>query len=415
MTSRERLRKALHHEPTDRPPIDLGATPVTGIAASTLHRLRHALGLAPTPVKVHEPLQLLGQVEDDVRQKLGIDTVGLWSPMTKFGYRNDGWKPWKLQDGTDVLISQHFTCTTDENGDVLAYPQGDLTAPPSARLPKGGYYFDAIVRQEPLDEDHLDPQDWAEQFTPIADQDLDYFQKESERLYRDTDYAIVGVFGQAGLGDVGQVPGVGIKAPKGIRDPQLWYEALLTHPEYIRGIFEMQTEMALKNLELYRQAVGDRIDVIYMSGTDFGTQRGLFVSIETFRTLWKPFYRRLNDWVHQHTPWKTLYHSCGSIAALLDDFIQMGVDIINPVQCSAVGMDPQMLKKKYGPKLVFWGGGVDTQKVLPFGTPTQVRQQVAERLTILSQAGGYVFTPIHNIQHATPIENLLAMFDVLHQ
>ena len=411
MTGRERVRKALRHEPTDRPPIDLDSTAVTGIAASTYSKLRRAIGIDTGPVRVHEPLQLLGQVEDAARQKLGIDTIGLWSPTTIFGYRNEGWKPWRLQDGTEVLISSQFEYTTDTSGDVLIYPKGDRTAQPSGRLPKGGYYFDAIVRQPPLDEEHLNPEDWFEQFGLFSDHDLSYFETESHRLYDQTDYAVVGSFGQGGLGDIAFVPGENLTHPKGVRDPQLWYECLLTHPDYIRAIFQRQTEVALKNLELYRQAVGDRIDVLFMSGTDFGTQRGPIASLDTFRSLWKPFYRQLNDWVHRHTNWKVFYHSCGAIASLLDDFVEIGVDVLNPVQCSAVGMDAQTLKAKYGQHLTFWGGGVDTQHVLPFGTTDEVRRQVAERIGFFSPNGGFVFNPIHNIQHGTPVENILAMFD----
>lgn len=411
MTGRERLRRALDHKQTDRPPIDLGATWVTGISASAYSRLRGALGLPRHPVKMHEPLQLLGDVEDDVRERLGIDVVGIWPRTTIFGYRNNGWKPWTLQDGTEVLVSTHFETTTDENGDVLIFPQGDRTAQPSGRLPKGGFYFDAIVRQEPLDLEQLDPREWAEQFGVLSEEDLEYFGATADRLYRETDYGLILNFGQAGLGDIAIVPGEMLLRPKGVRDPQLWYECLVTHTEYIRGIFALQTETVLKNLALLQQAVGDKLDAVIISGTDFGTQRGPFASPKLFRDLWKPFYRRMNDWVHAHARWKTFYHSCGSIAALLDDFIEMGVDILNPVQCSAAGMDATALKAKYGDRLVFWGGGVDTQRTLPFGTPDQVRREVRERVQVFGRGGGFVFNTIHNIQAQTPVENIVAMFE----
>ena len=414
MTSRERVRRALQHQPTDRPPIDMGATPVTGIAASTYSQLRAALGLNGGPVRVHDPFQILADVYDDVRRLLGIDTVGLWSPATLFGFRNTGrWKPWTLQDGTPVLVSEQFEYTTDANGDVLAYPAGDRMDKPSGRLPKGGYYFDAIVRQGPLDDDHLDPQDWAEQFGVYTDEDLGYFQRTVDHLYRETDLAIIGVCGQGGFGDVALVPGQMLRCPKGLRDPNLWYEYLLTNPEYIRGIFEIHANVALRNLELYRQAVGNKIDVLFMSGTDFGTQRSLIASPEVFRTIWKPFYKLVNDWVHKHTSWKTFFHSCGAIEPLIEDFIEIGVDILNPVQCSATGMDPQTLKRKYGERIVFWGGGIDTQHTLPFGTPDEVRQQVRERIDVFGQNGGFVFNTIHNIQHGTPPRNIIAMFETV--
>jgi len=415
MTSRERLRKALNHESTDRPPIDMGATNVTGISASMLSKLRDALGLPKQTVKIHEPLQLLGMVEDDVRQKLGIDVIGLSPKTTIFGYRNEGWKPWKMQDGTDVLVSTQFETTTDVNGDILIYPKGDRTAKPSGRLPKGGYYFDAITRQGPLDEDHLDPNDWAESFGLYSEGDLNYLKETADQLYRETDYGIIMNFGGGGLGDIAYVPGQNLIEPKGLRDPELWYEYLASHPDYIAGIFDLQTATALKNLELLRQTVGEKVDAIMISGSDFGTQRGCMVSPTLFRSLWKPRYRKINDWVHQHTNWKTFYHSCGSITAILDDFVEMGVDILNPVQCSAEGMAAEGLKARYGDKLVFWGGGVDTQKTLPFGTVEEVRQQVRDRVRIFSKNGGFVFNTIHNIQARTPVENIVTMVNAVHE
>jgi len=187
----------------------------------------------------------------------------------------------------------------------------------------------------------------------------------------------------------------------------------MLHPEYIKGIFNLQCEIALENLKLYYQAVGDKIDVIVVSGTDFGTQNAAFISPDMYRDMYKPFHKKVNDWIHKNTPWKIFYHTCGSIVSLLDDFVEVGVDILNPVQCSAKGMDPHMLKKKYGDKLVFWGGGVDTQRTLPFGTPEEVRREVRERCRIFGEGGGFVFNTIHNIQANTPIENLVAVFETV--
>ena len=214
-------------------------------------------------------------------------------------------------------------------------------------------------------------------------------------------------------GDSAMVPGPHVLAPKGIRKFDDWLMAHMLYPEYIQEVFEIQTQTMLKNLEIYRQAVGNRIEIVWISGTDFGTQNGAFFRPEVFRELYKPYYKRINDWVHENTPWKTFYHCCGSIVNYLDDFVDMGVDILNPVQLSAKGMDTHMLKEKYGDKLVFWGGGVDTQQTLPFGTPEQVRQQVKERLEILSRNGGYVFAPIHNVVAKTPAENLVAMYEAV--
>ena len=414
MNPRERFRKAINHEQPDRPPIDLGATWVTGISASAYARLRRALGVPQKPPHIHEPFQLLGDVEEDVRKKLGVDVIGLWAPGTIFGFRNDvGWKPWTMPDGTGVMVSNDFQTTLNEKGETLIFPRGDRSAQPSGCLPKGGSFFDAIVRQEPIDEDHLDPKDWADSFTPFSEADLVHFEKEAKRIHEETEYGLVMNFGQGGLGDVAFVPGQNLVRPRGLRDPNLWYEYLLMEQDYIQGIYELQTEAALRNMELLRQAVGDKLDVIIISGTDFGTQNSLMVSPELFRSLWKRLYKKMNDWVHENTRWKTFYHTDGAMMPLLDDFVEMGVDILNPVQCSAAGMDAETVKSKYGDKLVFWGGGVDTQHTLPFSTPEQVRAEVRERIRVFGAGGGYVFTTIHNILSNTPEANLIAMYEAV--
>ena len=135
--------------------------------------------------------------------------------------------------------------------------------------------------------------------------------------------------------------------------------------------------------------------------------------MDAYRDLFKPFHKRVNDWIHKHTAWKTFIHSCGSVAVLIPDFIDAGFDILNPVQCSAHDMEAQSLKTRFGDRITFWGGGVDTQQTLPFGTPEQVRAEVRERIRIFGKGGGFVFNPIHNVQSGTPIENLLAMLKTI--
>jgi uroporphyrinogen-III decarboxylase len=171
--------------------------------------------------------------------------------------------------------------------------------------------------------------------------------------------------------------------------------------------------VALKNAKLFYQACGDKIQVMQISGTDFGTQRAPIMSNEAFNTFYKPYYKKVNDWIHQNTKWKTFYHTCGSIVGLLPEFYAAGIDILNPVQCSANGMDPKTLKEKWGKKFVFWGGGVNTQQTLPFGTPEDVYKEVTERLSIFAPGGGFVFNSIHNIQGPTPVKNILAIFNAI--
>lgn len=414
MTSRERLIKTLNHQQPDRVPLDLGGTSQTGISASALYQLRKALGLEEKPILVHEPSQILGMVDNDVLKKLGADVIGLWNPYTFMGFKNEKWKPWKMPDGTPTLMSGNFEYDVDENGVTYCYPQGDRSARPSMKLPAGGHFFDNIDRSGDFDEDDLDPRrDYAEDFKVFDDETAKYFEKESKRLYEETDYGIVGMCGGAGFGDVSMLPGAHLKNPIGIRKMEDWLVAHILYPDYILEVFEMQAEVALKNLEIYKQAVNDRVQVVWISGTDFGTQNFEFMSPDNYRKFYKPFQKRVNDWVHKNTNWKTFYHTCGSIVNLLDDMVDAGIDILNPVQCSAAGMNPEMLKEKYGNKLVFWGGGVDTQQVLPFGTPEEVRVQVRERLEIFSKGGGFIFNTIHNIVGKTPVENLLAMYETV--
>jgi len=417
VTSRQRVMTTLQHEEPDRVPVDMGSGPVTGIAASTLFRLRQALGLArPTDrVKVIEPYQMLGEVTDDLRQALGIDVVGVTGSTTFFGFPLQDWKPWELFDGTPVLVPGGFNTEPQPNGDILMYPQGDKSAPPSGKMPAGGYYFDAIIRQEPIDEAKLDPQDNLEEFGPLPEQELSYLAAEARRLYEQTQYAVMGTAPGLGFGDIALVPAVQLKHPKGIRDVAEWYMSLAIRKDYVYKVFEGQCEIGLANLQRLAEAFGDYIQVIFISGTDFGTQRGPFASLQTYRELFKPFHKAVNDWVHEHTSWKTFIHTCGGVEPLIEEFIEAGFDILNPVQCSAAGMQPRHLKQEYGDHIVFWGGGVDTQKTLPFGTPEEVRRQVLERLEIFAPGGGFVFNTIHNIQPRTPVENILAMFEAIEE
>jgi uroporphyrinogen-III decarboxylase len=178
-------------------------------------------------------------------------------------------------------------------------------------------------------------------------------------------------------------------------------------------VFERQCEIGLANLKRIYEAVGNRITVVFISGTDFGMQAGPLVAPRTYRKLYQPFHKQINEWVHANTKWKTFIHSCGSVVNLIEDFIASGFDIVNPVQTSAVGMDPRELKRRYGDRVTFWGGGVDTQQELPYGTPEQVRAQVQERIDIFGAGGGFVFNTIHNVQPKTPIENVLAMYETV--
>jgi uroporphyrinogen-III decarboxylase len=414
MTSRERLRAAINHTTPDRVPIDFGSTSVSGMHAICVEALRKRLGLPERPVRMHHTYGGLGMLDDDLLEALGVDAAGIFPRSFSFGYANENWKEFRTPWGQVVLVGEKFAITTDTNGDLLTYPQGDVTAPPSGRMPVGGYYFDAIIRQEPIDEEALDPEDNMEEFGPMAEADLRYLKEQVDRVAA-SGRGLVGSVGGMSIGDIAQVPAPFLKRPKGIRDITEWYVSLATRQEYVMAVFERQTEVALGRLAQAHAILGDALDVLYICGTDFGTQTSQFCSAETFRKLWAPHYRRLNDWVHAHTSWKTFKHSCGAVEPFLDDFIEVGFDILNPVQCSAAGMDPKRLKQRYGDRLVFWGGGVNTQRTLPFGTPEEVRAEVLERCETFAPGGGFVFNAIHNVQAGTPVENILAMFDAIRE
>ncbi|HRR06893.1 MAG TPA: uroporphyrinogen decarboxylase family protein, partial [Victivallales bacterium] len=300
------------------------------------------------------------------------------------------------------------------NGALLIYPQGDTKAPPSGRMPTNSYFFDTIIRQQPIDEEKLNPLDNLEEFSIISDDDLKWYAMQA-KIMASSERAIVAGIGGTAFGDIAFVPAPFLKYPKGIRDIEEWYISTITRQDYIHQIFSKQCEIAIKNLKRIHSILSDVIDVIYICGTDFGTQISTFCSIETYENLYSPYYKEINNWIHQNTRWKTFKHSCGAIEPLISHFINSGFDIINPVQCSAVGMNPKELKKKYGKYIVFWGGGVETQNTLPFGTPEQVRKEVLQRCEIFYSEGGFVFSPTHNIQARTPIRNIIAMIDAVRE
>ena len=411
--SRERLIDTLHHRQPDRIPIDFGSTAVTGVHASCVAALRDYYGLEKRPVRIHEPFQMLGYLDDDLQDAMGVDVTGVFSRGTMFGFPAEGWKPWNF-NGLDVLVPGGFNTTTDTNGDTLIYPQGDTTVAPSGRMPASGHFFDCVIRQEPIDEEKLDPEDNTEEFSPITEEELAHLKRATMDANSSGRGAIASLGGTA-FGDIAFVPGPGLKHPKGIRDVTEWYVSTKSRQSYVHAVFERQCEVALENLKRIVAVVGNRVDAVFLCGTDFGTQTSAFCSVTTLNDLYCPYYKRVTEWIHANTTWKVFKHSCGAVAKFIPSFIEAGIEILNPVQCSATGMEPEQLKANFGDRIVFWGGGVDTQKVLPFGTPAEVREQVLRRCEIFAPGGGFVFNTIHNVQARTPMENIVAMIDAVHE
>jgi hypothetical protein len=413
-TSRERVQRALGHRPGDRIPLDLGATAVTGVHVRMVEALRRYFGLPDRPVKVIEPYQMLGEVDEALCDVLGVDVVGIPPRKNLFGFEARDWREFRTFWGQVILVPEGFQTSLDENGDLVIYPGGDRTARPSGRMPRSGFFFDTIVRQDPIDEARLDPEDNLEEFSAVDEADLAYW-RAAIAAHRQTDRALIANFGGTALGDIALVPGPWMKNPRGIRDIAEWYMTTLTRPDYVHAIFERQTAVAINNLEAYHAVVGEEPQAVFLCGTDFGTQDSQFCSAETFRSLYYPYYRRINDWIHQHTAWKTFKHCCGAVRSLIPAFIDSGFDILNPVQVSAAGMEGEKLKADFGKDIVFWGGGVNTQKTLAFGKPEEVRAEVLRRCEVFGKGGGFVFNAVHNIQANVPIRNIVAMFDAIRE
>ncbi len=413
MTSKEKVISAINHNPGPVP-LDLGGGPTSSIHCSVVQELREHYGLQKQHVKVHEPFQMLGYIDDDLKDAMGIDVQPFWHPSTMFGFYADDWKEFDTPWGQRVLVPGGFQTDTESDGDIVLYPKGNRNVPPSGRMPASSYFFDAIIRQDEIDDDNLEVEDNLEEFGPIGTEDLQRLAAMREQHAENTRF-LFGNFGGTALGDIALVPGLALEHPRGIRDVTEWYISTVARQDYLHELFDRQTDIALSNLAKVHATVGDSVGLAYICGTDFGTQASTFCSPETFNTLYKPYYRKVTDWIHTNTPWKVYKHTDGAIFSLFPGFIDAGIDILNPIQWTADGMDPTTLKREYGRDIVFWGAAVDTQKTLPFGTPAEVREEVLQHLEIFSDGGGFVASSVHNIQAETPVENVVAMTDAIRE
>ncbi len=392
MNSRERVLRAINHQEPDRVPIDLGGTRQSGIAASTYHRLKQRLGLQ-TPTRVYDVYQMLAEVEQPIRERFGVDVIGLNRPAVVFGIRNENWKPWRLPDGTPVEVPGAFHPVTEPNGDLVLL---DAEERPLARMPRDGFYFDRLDKYPGAA--HLDPDQLA--LPLLSTEECDYLHAQAEAFYQNTDLAIIAPMG----------PPYELFFGLGTGDFAAWMITLATEPEYVRALYERLVEAWLENLRRFAAAVGDRVQILQFND-DLGTQDGPFLSPRLFRQLIMPYYKRGLDWVHQNTRMKVFMHNDGAIMDFIPMLIEMGVDILNPVQTTAAGMDPVELKRRFGQRLVFWGAACDCQHTLPFGTPEDVAREVQQNIRILAPGGGFVLAAVHNIQANVPVENVLALFD----
>lgn len=412
MTSKERVLKAFEHKNADRVPMDFG-----GLTCSTLHvnciaALREYYGLPKKPITLIEPYMMIGAVDDDLAEVLHIDTYGVVTATNLFGATHSEWEEWTTPHGIEVLVGKGFKTSCDDNGGYYAYANGDTNAPPSGYMPKDSFYFDFINRPSDGRDDYAVEENTIE-FTPYPKEVVDHYAREVAKAPKDK--FITTSFGGTALGDITNVALPWEPYPTGLRNQKDWIMTVFSDPDFVRGVFDYETDVAIENLKNLPQEIKDGIDGVLTCGTDFGMQNGLFYSVETFKSVFAPYYRKLNDWIHKNLGWKVIKHSCGDNYPMFPHLAEAGFDAVNPIQCSAKDMEPRRLKKEFGKDIVFWGGGIDTQQVLPFGKPEDVRKQVLERLEIFSPDGGYVFNAIHNVQPRTPVENLVAMFDAVNE
>lgn len=377
MTSRERVLKSLNHEEPDRVPKDLGATNATGISSITYEKLTRLLGFSEE-IEIVDAIQGLAKVSPAVKQRLGIDTYGLWPRASRRGVKERG----KTPEGHEYFV--------DEWGFYWLKP-------------RGGLYFD--VWRNPLRD--IDPQsfdlDSYEWPDPSDLARLDGLREEARRTRAETDLAIV-------LGETLDF----FLFCCWLRGFDNFMMDLYLYPDFARQLLKRVNHIQMLRVEATLRSVGDMVDVVGVIGDDWGMQDRLYVSRQIFQDVFRPGIESMVAMIRGYTDAPILAHSCGSIDPLIPDFIEIGFNVLNPIQTNAKGMsDTGELKRKYGNRLTFWGGGVDTQRVLNRGTPAEIEQEVRRRIADLAPGGGFVFCPVHNIQADVPPENIVLAYDLV--
>lgn len=407
MTPRQRVLAALNHEEPDRVPIDLGGHRSSGIAAIAYARLRDHLGLPKRPVRVYDPIQQLAVIDPDVLDRFHVDTVELGRG---FAQEDEHWVDWTLPDGTRCQMPRWAAPVREEGQWVLKNQRG-LTV---GRMPDGAIYFEQChwPYLETADLDRLDEalEDtiWVSMRSPPGPLAMGKLGDETlvagaKRLRESTDRAIIGLFG-GNLLEIGQF----------LFRNDKFFMLLAGEPERAREFLDRLVQMHLANLEKFLGLVGPYIDII-LFGDDLGMQNGPQISPAMYREFFKPRHAAMFRRAKELAPVKVMLHCCGGVRPLLNDLIEAGMDAINPVQVSCGGMDPAGLKRDFGSRMTFWGGGCDTHKVLSFGAPQEVRDHVRREIEVLKPGGGFVFQQVHNVLANVPPENVAAMLDAANE
>jgi uroporphyrinogen decarboxylase len=403
MTSRERVEATLNFRQPDRVPIDCSGMRSTGIAAVAYGHLKRHLGLDGEPPHVYDVGQMLAEIEEPVRQRFQFDIVPLesWRATWRTREAIGQWTPRRFWDGQDLAFPADLPLEEDPvEGWFLADAAGQRTR----RMPRGGFYFDAIASKlpPPSDELPMPPLAAIPWQKTIPDEELDWLQARARWIYEHTPYAMLGAgYGHAFSAGFGGIPWSD------------WMCLLAAEPNYCRDGLLLAAEAEVARLELVEQAVGRYVSAWMVAADDMGTQKGEQFRQETFLEVIQPAYAHVCHWMRQHSRMKSFLHSCGSIYHLVEGLIDAGLDCLNPVQTSAANMDPRRLKAEFGGRIIFWGGGCDTQHTLWRETPEAVAEHVRERLEIFAPGGGFIFCQVHNVQANVPPENIVAMYDAV--
>jgi uroporphyrinogen decarboxylase len=407
MTPRERVLAALNHRQPDKVPVDFGGHRSSGIAAMAYRKLRNALGLPPRPIRVYDPLQQLAIIDEDVLERFQVDTIEMGRG---FALEDKHWAEWTLPDGTPCKMPVWALPERQDKQWILRSQSGRILA----KMPDGAIYFEQCYWPY-LEEDDfarlpeaLSENMWCAVQSPpgplAAGPDGERLLAEGARQLRaKTDRAIIGLFG-GNLLEVGQF----------LYRNDGFLMLLAGNPKRAHEFLDRIVEIHLANLERFLRAVGTQIDVI-MFGDDLGMQNGPQISPAMYREFFQPRHARMWRRAKQLANVKVMLHCCGGIRSLLPLLIEAGLDASNPVQITCAGMDPGELKREFGDRFTFWGGGCDTRFILSHGTPEEVRRHVREQISILSPGGGFVFQQVHNILADVPPENVIAMFDAANE
>jgi uroporphyrinogen decarboxylase len=408
MTSRERVLRTVNFQQADRVPIDLGSMKASSIAVRAYNRVKARLGIH-TSTRIWDVRAMLACVEDEVMQRFHLDVLPLDISSVVYDQRPDSeWLPKTLYEGAEGLLPPDTSISTDAEGRWVLLDQD--RKPTSFRMPRDGYYFDDMSF------DKLGTSIDPAAFKPVTefpDEMLRSLEARARFLSESTDYALLGWGGGVNFVGFSLVTDGANNMTMGL--PSEWMVMLLTEKETCHEMMDRSVAASIKRLEQLHDAVGDRCFAWGIATDDSGSQRSEFIRPELWAEMVEPHYAELCAWIHSHTNWKTYFHSCGSIYHLIPYMIEAGIDILNPIQTSAANMQPERLKAEFGGRVVFWGGGCDTQSVLPTASPEQIREHVRERLAIFKPGGGYVFSQVHNIQADIPAESVIAMLDAAYE